>query len=194
MAEKWQQEHNWQPVTLTAITGRGLHLYFRQSDRKVPASAGKLGVGIDVRGDGGYVVAPPSIHSSGHMYAWEDSGCPVAGAPDWLLNAIRGGRRVAGDVVAAEDVIGEGSRNDALFNAGCGMRGKGLEVDEIMEELMDLNEKRCSPPLMESEIHAIAESAATYEPNPVMAPPTGKDSPLARVLQSATGYSETLPG
>jgi putative DNA primase/helicase len=50
-------------------TARGWHLYFRTpaSGIAIPCSSGN---GLDVRGDGGYVVAPPSIHISGHVYRW----------------------------------------------------------------------------------------------------------------------------
>ena len=59
------------PATLTARTGSGgLHLYFRHPGGCVPNSVGKLGPGIDVRGDDGYVIAPPSGHISGGHYAW----------------------------------------------------------------------------------------------------------------------------
>jgi hypothetical protein len=128
--ERWQQERGWHPETLTAITGRGSHLYFRQEGLKVPNSASKLGKGIDVRGDGGYVVAPPSMHASGHRYAWKDPGWPVATAPDWLLDAILGGEPVTGAGVAAEetaeDMIGEGSRNNTPLQPGLWPKRKGI--------------------------------------------------------------------
>ena len=89
--EHWRTKRNWQAVTLTAVTSRGLHLYFLQEELTVPTSAGKLGDGIDVRGDGGYVVAPPSVHASGHTYVWEDPGCPVADPPGWLLESLSSG-------------------------------------------------------------------------------------------------------
>ncbi len=51
-------------------------------------------VGLDVRGDGGYVVAPPSIHPSGRAYVFEASSqpnnVPLADAPQWLLALISG--------------------------------------------------------------------------------------------------------
>jgi hypothetical protein len=49
-------------------TARGWHLYFKApADVAIPCSTGN---GLDVRGDGGYVVAPPSVHVSGHVYEW----------------------------------------------------------------------------------------------------------------------------
>jgi hypothetical protein len=52
--------------------GGGLHLYFAAPDGvHIGNSAGKLGEHIDVRGEGGYVVMPPSIHPNGNPYEWE---------------------------------------------------------------------------------------------------------------------------
>lgn len=79
------------PPTLAARTGSGgLHLYFQWPGHEVRNSAGKLGPGIDIRGDGGYVVQPPSAHVSGRQYEWLNWGTPVAPAPAWLLTALEG--------------------------------------------------------------------------------------------------------
>jgi putative DNA primase/helicase len=63
--------HGALPRTAIVKTARGWHLYFKlpASDRTVPCSAID---GLDVRADGGYVVAPPSRHASGHIYRWCD--------------------------------------------------------------------------------------------------------------------------
>src|SRR5690348_11381756 len=54
------------PRTLTAKTGRGKHFYFRcPTHTRIPCSAGTLAKGLDVRGDGGFIIAPPSLHASG---------------------------------------------------------------------------------------------------------------------------------
>ena len=58
------------PTLCVATGGGGRHLYFRHPGGTVRNSAGRLGAGLDIRGDGGYVVAPPSIHESGHRYRW----------------------------------------------------------------------------------------------------------------------------
>jgi hypothetical protein len=71
------------PATLEASTGRGRHLYF--ADRNgLPSSAGRIAPGVDARGVGGYVVAPPSLHPSGARYAWRND-LPPASVPDWLV-------------------------------------------------------------------------------------------------------------
>lgn len=65
--------HGPLPRTPTVKTARGWHFYFAlpASGVSIPCSAGG---GLDVRGDGGYVVAPPSVHASGHVYRWCDHG------------------------------------------------------------------------------------------------------------------------
>jgi hypothetical protein len=79
-----------------ARTGSGgWHAYFAHPGSTVPSSAGRIGEGLDVRGDGGYVVAPPSRHVSRHRYRWvyPQDGPAQAGAagdlppmPRWLLH------------------------------------------------------------------------------------------------------------
>jgi hypothetical protein len=71
-------------------TGAGCHLWFAHPGRPIPNSAGRLGPGIDIRGDGGYVIAPPSLHLSGLRYRWQrplEAQLPVL--PQWLEEACR---------------------------------------------------------------------------------------------------------
>lgn len=75
------------PDTLTVTTARGVHLYFAVPDFPVPCRAGLL-PGVDVRGNGGYVVAPPSTHPSGKRYQWLRE-VPPAPAPEWLLDLLK---------------------------------------------------------------------------------------------------------
>lgn len=73
------------PTTRVAKTGKGRHYYFTQpSDTRIRNTAGRLAQGIDTRGDGGYVVAPPSIHPDGGVYQWESTAPPVV-FPDWMV-------------------------------------------------------------------------------------------------------------
>ena len=65
-----EAKHGNLPATVEVITTRGRHLYFQTPETSVRNSAGKVAPGIDVRGDGGYVLAPPSIHPSGRRYEW----------------------------------------------------------------------------------------------------------------------------
>ena len=81
------------PATVTVITAKGRHLYYKTNTVVVANSAGRLGPGIDVRGDGGYVVGVGSVHPSGHVYRFADGhdppSIPVALAPPWLLQLVK---------------------------------------------------------------------------------------------------------
>jgi putative DNA primase/helicase len=77
------------PKTPVAQTGKGLHVYLKHPGGTVHNFAGKL-PGMDLRADGGYVVAPPSTHPSGAVYKWlvSPAGQELADAPRWLLDLI----------------------------------------------------------------------------------------------------------
>lgn len=93
-----EERHSTLPRTAATKTGKGLHFYFRyplQLDGEIrnlskKAVDGTPLPGIDVRGNGGYVVAPPSIHPSGAEYVWHLSpwDTEVAEAPAWLLELV----------------------------------------------------------------------------------------------------------
>ncbi len=72
------------PRTLKVRTGGGWHLYFRHPGGRVKTTTGCLANGIDLRGDGGQVVAPPSRHASGIRYEWS----PGRGARDGRLESL----------------------------------------------------------------------------------------------------------
>ena len=82
------------PTTVESITGGGgRHLFFKLPDFKdapvIRNSAKQLGAGLDVRGEGGYVVAPPSVHPSGRPYCWSVDTAPgFADPPVWLIALI----------------------------------------------------------------------------------------------------------
>ena len=86
-------KHGSLPKTVTVKTGKGRHLYFRRDGARVGNSVGKVGKGIDVRGDGGYIVAAGSVHISGADYRFVDGRAAdeirVARAPRWLLDRVR---------------------------------------------------------------------------------------------------------
>lgn len=88
-----EREHGALPLTVEQRTGRGRHVLFAWPDMCEPYegvrnSASRIGPHVDVRGCGGYIVAPPSIHPSGRVYAWTDGrspfDIPFALAPAWL--------------------------------------------------------------------------------------------------------------
>jgi hypothetical protein len=81
--------HGGLPTTRMVATSRGRHYWWRLGRVPVPSSAGRIAEGIDARGDGGYVLAPPSVHDTGAIYTWVNDA-PLVEAPAWLVElAIR---------------------------------------------------------------------------------------------------------
>jgi hypothetical protein len=78
-----EHKHGRLPATRESQTARGRHLWWR-ADSPVPCSASRVAPHVDVRADGGFAIAPPSVHPSGRPYRWV-STAPLAVAPQWLL-------------------------------------------------------------------------------------------------------------
>ena len=71
--EEWERllyKHGEVPTTTSRTGGGGFHLFFTAPLFELGNSAGRIAPGIDTRGDGGYVVVPPSVHESGDRYEW----------------------------------------------------------------------------------------------------------------------------
>jgi putative DNA primase/helicase len=170
-----ERRHGALPDTPETVTGGGgRHLLFAHpgGDLLIRSGAGRLGDGLDIRADGGYIVAPPSRHVSGRRYAWELSGNPdetsLAPLPSWLarrLGAPPDGRR-PGAAGAGAGAIPAGQRNQTLISMAGGMRRYGASEDAIFAALREVNASRCAPPLGEAEVRGIARSAGRYEPAP----------------------------
>ena len=177
--------HGSLPHTVEAITGgNGRHLCFNYPQgAKIANSVGKLGSGLDIRGNGGFVVAPPSRHVSGKPYAWKDGQAPgqiaLAELPNWLLDRLQVPERNNSPLTITDGKIKEGQRNETLFHAACCLRGRGFEQKAIEVHLRLVNQLHCEPPLGEAEITTIAGSAAKYLTN-------------AQGGQSLTGMSHSL--
>jgi hypothetical protein len=165
-------EHGSLPETVESLTGGGgRHLLFQHPGVEMRNSASKLGAGLDIRGDGGYVIAPPSLHESGRRYEWEVSShptdVPLAPMPAWLLELVTASQRAHAASNGHDDVGGaipEGRRNDTLASLAGSMRRRGMTEDEIYAALVVVNAQRCQPSLADEEVQRIAQSIARYEP------------------------------
>ena len=168
---EWEQEHGTFPTTVMDITGRGgSHLLFAYDGKDIPSTV-DLYNGVDIRGEGGGIVVPPSEHENGRRYEWEVSpdDMPIAQADDNVLSFIRNGLKLKKKelpFMANTDppaVVPEGKRNDYLFKLSCSLQAKGLSDDAILQAIITENKSKCNPPLTEKEIITLIKSAMKYD-------------------------------
>lgn len=155
------------PGTLRVVTGGGgEHIYMTGA---APNSVELVGPGLDVRGDGGYVLAPGSLHESGRHYEWDVGGEEtIAPAPQWFLRAANAKRFrvIEGGAEAVPDAFVSGGRNDAMTALAGSMRRRGFSAPSMVAALLAENALRCRPPLDEPEVRRIAEGVAKrYQPS-----------------------------
>lgn len=171
----WESQYGQPlPNTLMALTGSGgVHIFYH-TDKEVKNSVNR-DMGVDVRGDGGYIVAPPSIHPCGGEYKWHTT-LEVAEANETVfafLNFLKGGKPIGSHtapvVKAPEEnfvlgsIINQGGRNDQLYKYVCSMQAKGMGDVMMWNELVAVNESRVKPPLSESELKKLYNSALRHE-------------------------------
>ena len=91
-----ESKHGPLPPTRQVKTGKGRHLYFRYLQNATQVkSVARRELGLDVRADGGYLIAPPSSHESGRRYAFEENGVDeLADCPDWVVAYANGQLRL----------------------------------------------------------------------------------------------------
>jgi len=163
-----EAQHGPLPKTPTVNTpGGGQHFYFEHVEG-VRCSAGQLGAGLDVKADGGYVLAPPSTHPNGGAYTWTmpPGHTLPAKAPDWLIGLLRqAGPQKATAANVGGETIAEGQRNNTLTRLAGRLRADGFSEQALLATLQVFNAERCRPPLPEGEVERIAKNVAQYEPD-----------------------------
>ena len=162
-----ERSHGTLTETVEARTGGGgRHLYFVHPGEIVRNRVG-IAPGIDLRGDGGYVVAPPSVHSSGERYVWIRSPEVFLPAPlpNWLLDAVRAEPNPRGhspehwQQLLCRGVT-EGERNNAIASIAGHLLRRGVDPGVVGELLLCWNAQRCRPPLDAEEVARTVESIA----------------------------------
>jgi hypothetical protein len=166
---RWELDHGPLPHTIEARTGGGgRHIYFRHPGGVIHNRVG-LAAGIDLRGDGGCIVASPSIHSTGIAYRWitghEPGKADLAEMPGWLLAQVQDEIRSPGHSIAywqqlVKRGIAEGERNNAVASLSGHLLWHGVDADVVMELLLCWNRARCSPPLDDDEVVRTVQSIA----------------------------------
>jgi hypothetical protein len=160
------------PETLRSRTGSGgEHIIFEHVPG-VGNSAGKLGAGLDIRGDGGLIIAPPSRHETGRHYGWINDE-PVLPAPGWLAGMlvkereVQPSRQTAATVAAPPekwralfaDGAAEGGRNDAVVALTGHLLSRRLDPFLVLDIVKLWNRHRLRPPLADEKIREIVNWA-----------------------------------
>ncbi len=131
----------------TVKTGKGKHLYFKMPENvELKCSTSKIADHIDIRANGGYVVAPPSIHENGHRYTWENfvSNQDFPDAPTWLISLMTNAEKQTLPVSGVLEEISnapQGQRNDTLYKRSISLirraMRKNLNMAEIKENIIN---------------------------------------------------------
>lgn len=188
-----EKAHGALPKTLVITTPRGgLHLWF---DGIIPSTAQKLGPKLDTRGQGGYVLVPPSIIAAGEYknnptggsYAVKDES-DIAEIPAWIgariveardrisagtedldtPDAVRRVRATLERLVAAGDVAIEGSGgDDRTFRLCCEVLDLGVSNETAFDLIANIWNPRCNPPWTDEELRTKIENAGSYRQNEV---------------------------
>lgn len=177
-----EEQNTFLPRTLTVQTSKGRHLLF---DHDGPAIRNRVGFvpGLDIRGEGGYVVGVGSLHPSGAVYRYEDGldqrSTPIAELPDWLVRELSTGEEgskpssdkqgtAESDAPSSDTrVVVEGSRNRHLTSLAGRLRNSELSEEALAAALIAENQHVCTPPLDEAEVRKIATSVSRYQPKTV---------------------------
>lgn len=179
-----QQEFGPLPPTVKVKTGgNGFHFYFKYANASanIPNRANFL-KGLDIRADGGYIVAPPSIHATKLEYTWDMSINTIAPIPDWLEELIMNKQHsiqsntkiilptpqaqahlVNQNTANSQPFYYEGTRNNGLCSIGGLLRAKGATPLQIQTALEALNKTLCFPPLALKEVTTISHSVSKYQ-------------------------------
>lgn len=160
--------------TLTVRTGSGgTHLYYRvPSDVPLPRNSTNPRFGVDIRGEGGYVVAPPSVLEGGGGYRFLPGRGPgevdIATADERVLKliaTIQGkGSREQKKTGGLDLIVGKGGRNDACYRYACHIRAWGGTPQDVAVMTAGYNATLCRPRLGGSEVLRIVKNACTHEP------------------------------
>lgn len=146
--------------TLEVSSGRvdgGRHRWYHHPGGTIGNAA--LGHGVDVRADAGYVILPPSVHSSGRVYRWLGKVTEIVALPPHVIARLRAAPadRSPASAIPLEP-IRAGERNQSLTRYAGRMFANAFPAPEVLAVLVGLNETRCDPPLKFAELERIVQS------------------------------------
>lgn len=151
-AETWRAAlgENGEPATLMAITGSGgMHVFFKYNSA-LKTCIDALGKGVDIRNDGGYVVAPPSAHKSGRFYEWINWGEKIDDVPAVLSrfakkkkNQPRRAQKFTIDEARRMLEFVDGTSRESWRNVGVILGREFNRSDEAWELYVEWAERDC---------------------------------------------------
>jgi hypothetical protein len=174
----------WENTLTIETPSGGRHLYYKTDpERRIPNSVAKLGPGIDIRGDGGYVVGPGS-EVGGKTYIVINKA-PIADAPTWLLDAIAAAAPAERVTLAApadldtEAAIAQAKAylaeapaaiegrggNDMTYRVAARLKDLGISEDAARDLMLGEWNGRCLPPWSEDELAEVVGHAYAYGQN-----------------------------
>ncbi len=143
--------------TAQVATNRGLHAYYKYPETGHIRNSVKINnMAIDIRSDGGYVIAPPSLHLAGFPYKWERPFHEIAPLPEIFIDIV-GDKKGSVDLKPLYSGAKKGSRNDTLARLCGSWVNDGLNYEECLEMAETWNQKN-NPPLPKEEIERTIKS------------------------------------
>lgn len=157
------------PVTVEAITGSGgRHILFKHPGGHI-GNRTNLFPGVDIRGDGGYIVVAPSNHPSGNHYVWHRSprNTPLAQLPFWLYSLLQsshtGNRKPVTEWRKLVQGVQEGERNQTVASLTGHLLAKGVDPWVTVQLVLAWNAQCNEPPLSDDEVLKTINSIAGRE-------------------------------
>src|SRR5215213_7321335 len=169
-----EDSHGALPPTRTHSTGSGgMHYLFEYPEGSgIRNSADKLAEGLDVRGEGGYIIVPPSRTTQPYEVL---GALPLAAPPKWLTETLTEPKRAseaskvrsiatATSVGASGPPIPQGSRDDTLARIAGRLHDGTRGLEDLAAQLLEINAQRCEPPLPDRQVLKVARSIHGLEP------------------------------
>ncbi|WP_207648897.1 bifunctional DNA primase/polymerase [Anaerobium acetethylicum] len=168
---KFERQNGELPDTWMAISGTGgLHFWYR-CNYKIDSATDlfERQSGVDIRADGGCIIAPPSRHPNGRLYTWDVASydCNIANTDERVLKFVVDGmqyKKVHFENAESKrfylpEIIYDGERDGTMFRFACSLLGRGVNEHEALLIMLQADKENCQPPLGERIVRNKLKSA-----------------------------------